>query len=449
MNSSPQPCSLSEYTQQFKKYSVRPRKAITPKQKPINRDVQMVCTTTSREDFTPHPVTPRTQPPPAEHKQPEGFISSATEYREEFEEKFTLPAVIICPKSAKKELGQPFNHKSTQAVDFIPFSITPRESFAVKRVYEPPKEHIETKSTARRDFVDLGQFERTVSFKPPQTPKLSTDPFDATSYYRQTFTPQSIPKRYQPPKKEYKRSEAPLSGPSTYIKDFPIYKEAAPAQSLKPMPKPVSCDIPFDSQTTSRLSYRSWELPPKFTHPATIYTPPTEKLATQSTFKADFPDYGQVELTRAIRPLPREKDATTSFEKLTTQKADFPQLNPSQIQRASLISQGKNYEPPKDRFDCLSTFQDHFKGTPGIRAVSTKPSAQPYTSAEKMDCSTMYQQNFSRSGFKPCPVVNISKDAEACTGYKFSYQNERTGHMFFTPPMSAATATQIVDPVSV
>ena len=448
MNSSPQPCSFSEYNQQFKKYSVRPRKAITPKQKPINRDVQMACTTTSREDFTPHPVTPRIQPPPAAYKQPEGIISSATEYRREFEGKFTLPAVSIRPMGAKKELGEPFNHKSTQAVHFVPFSIPPRESFAIKRVYEPPKEPIETKSTAQRDFVDFGQFERTTTFKPPQTPKLSTDPFDGTSYYRQTFTPQSIPKRYQLPKKEYKPSEAPLAGLSTYIKDFPIHKEATPAQSLKPVPKPVSCDIPFDSRTTSHLSYRSWELPPRFKRPATVYTPPTEKLATQSTFKADFPDYGQVELTRAIRPLPREKDATTSFEKLTTQKTDFPQWNPSQIQRASLISQGKNYEPPKERFDSLSTFQAHFKGTPGIRAVSTKPSPQPYTSAEKMDCSTMYQQSFSRSGFMPCPVVNLSKDAETSNGYRFSYQNERTGHVFFTPLMSAATSTQIVDPVS-
>lgn len=449
MNRSPQPCSFSEYTQQFKKYSVRPRKPIKPPQQPLNRDVKMECATINRQDFTPHPVTPRAQQPPAVYKPPEGTISSATEYKREFEGKFSLPAVAIRPPDGRKDDRSPFNHRSTQATDFVPFPmIPPRESFAVKRTYEPPKDRIDTKSTVQTDFVDFGPVEPAISLKPPQTPKLSTDPFDGTSCYRQTFTPQPIPERHQLPKTLYKPPAAQFDGSSTYKKDFPVYRGATPALSLRPPQKPVAGDSRFDGATTSQLSYRTWELPERHSRPPTIYSPPKEKLATQSTFQADYPDHGRVELTRAIRPPQKERDVTTPFEGLSTQKADFPQWDASQIQRSTPIHQGKKYEPVTEKFDAISTIQAHYKGTPGARASSTKPAARPYTSTDKMETSTMYRESFSRAGFKPCPALGLSKDPQVSTGYNFSHQNDITGHMYFAPMTHVSASTQIPEPVS-
>lgn len=438
MNCSPQPCTFSEYTQQFKKYSARPRKAIKPAQRPLDRDSKMACETINRRDFTPHPVTPRTLQPPPVYKKPDGVVSSDTEYRATFEGKpSSHPAVAFRPPNTRREDNEEFDHKSTQATDFVTFPIPERENFAVKRAYEPPKEPLDAKSTVQKDFVDFGPVKPPLSLKPPQTPKLSTEPFDGSSCYRQCFTPQPIPARYQHTKEVYKPSIDKFAGNSTYSQDFPGHTGRMPAPSMKPPQKKIASDSPFDGATESRLSYRSWDLPPKHFRPPTVYSPPKETFTKQSTFRNDYPDYGRVELTKPIRPQPRatNKDDTTFFS-LTTQRADFKLWNPSDVQRSTPIRQRGNYEPSTEKFSALSTCRDHYKGTPGVRAASTKPVLQPHVTTEAMESDTTYRDSFASSGFTPCPAANLSKNLKVSTDFSFSHENPSTGHLYFThqPP---------------
>ena len=442
MNRSPQPCTFSEYTQQFKKYSARPRKAIKPARRPLDRDSKMACTTINHQDFTPHPVTPRSVQPPPVYKKPDGVVSSKTEYRMTFEGKpLSQPVVAFRPVNTRKENREQFDHKSTQAADFVTFAIPERENFAVKCAYEPPKEPLETKSTVQNDFVDFGAVKPPQSLKPPQTPKLSTDPFDGRSCYRQCFVPQPIPARYQHTKEVYTPSPDKFSGLSTYTKDFPGHTGKMPAPSMKPPQKKVASDSPFDGATESRLSYRSWDLPPKHFRPPTVYSPPTETFAKHSTFKADYPDYGRTELIKPICPQPRAKvEEDTPFRPVTTQRADFQLWDPSKMQRSTPIRQRGNYEPSTEKFSAVSTCRDHYRGTPGVCATSTKPVLQPHVTTEEMGSDTTYRDSFSGSGFTPCPATNLSKNMEGSADFSFSHENPSTGHLYFTQATPALPA---------
>ena len=443
MNRSLQPCTYSEYTQQFKKYSgATPRRPIKPAQQPLNRDSKMACETINRQDFAPHPVTPRAVQPPPVYKKPEGTVSSNTEYRMTFEGKqSTEPVVSFRPVHSRKEDRETFDHKSTQATDFVTFPIPERESYAVKRIYEPPKEPLETKSTVRRDFVDFGPVRPPQSLKPPHTPKLSSDPFDGESCYRQCFTPQPIPPRHQHAKEIYKPSSERFSGRSTYTKDFPGHTGRLPATSMKPPQKKVASDSPFEGVTESRLSYRSWELPPRYFRPPTLYSPPTETFTKHSTFRSDYPDYGRTEVRKPIRPPPRPRPhSEEAFRPVTTQRADFQSWDPSRVERSTPIRQRGNYEPSSERFSAISTCRDHYRGTPGTRALSTKPVLKPMATAGEMGSNTTYRDSFFSSGFSPCPAKGLSKEAEGSGGFSFSHANPATGHLYFTPvPPAEAT----------
>lgn len=443
MNRSPQQVStFSEYNQQFRKYSgSTPRKLIKPAQQPLNRDSKMACETINRQDFTPHPVTPRAMQPPAVYKKPEGTVSSNTEYRMTFEAKTPEPVVSYRPANSWKEKDA-FDHISTQAADFVTFAIPESENYAVKRTYVPPKDPMETKSTVGRDFVDFGSVKPPQSLKPPQTPKLSGDPFDGKTCYRQCFTPQKIPPRYQHTKEVYKPSPDKFSSLSSYSKDYPGHVGRIPAPSMKPQEKKVASDSPFEGATESRLSYRTWELPPKHFRPPTVFSPPTESFSKLSTFKVDYPDYGRTEARRAIRPAPRPMPgAEQKFRPTTTQRADFQLWDQTQVQRSTPIRQKGNYEPSTEKFNALSTCQDHYRGTPGARSLSFKPVLKPMATTEEMGNNTTYRVSFLSSGFSPCPARVLTKDMEQTNNFSFSHQNPSTGHLYFAtrPPMATPT----------
>lgn len=431
LNKTMPPCNITEYSVQFKKFSTKPRASLKPPQKPIRSDVEMDCKTTNRLDFVSHEITPSPPKPLAVYKVPEGRMEMLSEYKNEYLGKWAVPASQIRPTPGKKGSKGPFNHKSTHAVDFVPFPVTPCELHKMKNTYEPPKEVFEGKSTVKSDFADFGQVERTQSLKPPQTAKISTEPFDGTSYYRMCFTPQPMSERFQRQKEVYQPSQKRFYGSTTFSCDFPAHSGAKPSESMKPMRDAVKTDAPFDGNTISRLSYRSWELPVRHSRPPTVYSPPTEKFSTESTFKEDFQYYSQVEPAKSLKPPLRVRDQVTPFTGLTTQNCDFKVWK--DVERPSLTKREKPYEAPTERFDAVSTFQAHYKGECGSRATTAKPDVKIHSSKGKMDSTTSYKDSYSMSGFQPCPALSVVGSNNNSEKYTFAHQDDATGHKFFLP----------------
>jgi len=338
---------------------------------------------------------------------------------------------MIRPSEVKQDDKGKFDHKSTQATDFISLPLPPKVFHGVKHAYEPPKELFSGKSTIKSDFVDFGQVGLTPSLKPPQTAKVSSEPFDATSCYRTSFTPQPIPKRYEKPKEVYVPTEGKFNGVTTFKSDFPAHVGVQPVDILRPPQQPIASDFPFEGNTESRLSYRRWELPSRHSRPTTVYAPPTEKFATQSTIMDDYPDYGWVEPAKILKPPPRAQDQVATFESLTTQRSDFKTW--SDVERPTVIQREKKYEAPTETFDAVSTFKAHYKGDFAARAPSAKPSKAPYTHSSAMESSTEYRDSYSQSGYRPCPALYLSEGSKSPAEYKFSHQDAESGHKFFSP----------------
>ena len=436
LNKTLPPCTITEYAMQYKKYNSKPRASLKPPQKPMTSDVKMNCQTTNRHDFIAHQISVPSQKPAAVYKVPEGKMEMQTEYKNEFLGKWAVPATLIRPSPRKKDDTGPFAHKSTQAVDFVPFPPAQRELHKMKSAYEPPTEVFEGKSTVKSDFTDFGRVEVTQSLKPPQTAKISTDPFDGTSYYRMCFTPQPMPERFQRPKVVYYPPQEAFCGSTTFNCDFPAHSGAQPSDSMKPVQKSITSDSPFDGTTISRLSYRVWELPTRHSRPPTVYAPPTEKFSTRSTFKEDFPDYGRVEPARRLKPPARVREQVTSFDGLTTQSCDFKAWK--EVERPYLNKREKRYEPPTEKFSAISTFQAHYKGECGSRAQTAKPSVKIYSSKGEMDSTTSYRESYSQSGYRPCPAMGLLGNIQTANNYKFAHQDETTGHKYFLPLKKAA-----------
>ena len=431
INRSSQPCALSEYTQQFKKYSAKPRESLKPPQKALTRDAKIESLTINRQDYVAHPVTPTPPKVPVVYAPPEGTIDSSSEYKNQYQGNWAIPAKLIRPPQTRKDTREPFNHKSTHSTEFIAYSLQPQEKYGNKHVYEPPTEQFDAQSTVQMNFVDFGRVESRKSLKPPQEAKLSTEALDGTTSYRLSFSAPLMPERYQRPKEVYKPSKGEFCDTTTFQRDFHAHSGAKVAESMKPPQKAIASDIPFDGTTVSRLSYRSWELPARHSRPPTVYSPPKERFATESSFRADFPNYGWIKPTQSMKP-PLSKEQVAPFQSLTTQCADYKVWK--DIERPMLLKQEKKYEPPNERFDAISTFQAHYKGESTPRAPSAKPPETPRSRSCGMETTTMYRDSYSRTGCRPCPALLLPGTTGGPTlEYTFSHKHPSTGHLFFSP----------------
>ncbi len=434
MIKSDQPCTLTEYASKFQKYlNQQRRSSMPPPKKPLTtQDVKMICETTNKKDFVTHPITPPSKRPPVVYQPPEGTVDSDTEYKNNFQGRWAVPAQLVPPPRSPKDNTKPFNSTTTHAVDYSAPPVTPRQIYKSPSVYKPPKDGFEGSSTAQHDFVSYGKMPRTPNFKPPQKVTVSTEPIDGISSYHSAFIAPSMPERFQRPKVIFVPSTKKFSTSTTFKSDFPPHPVYKRSESMRPSQKSIdNADIPLEKDTTNRLSYKTWELPTKFSRPPTVYSPPTEKVSSQTTFKSDYPDYGGVPRINNFKPA-NEALEQPPFEGVTTQNFDYRIWK--DVKKTEPIRQERKYEPPEDRFDGVSTFQAHYKGTYMPRTPSMKPIQKSYTQSSKMDSMTSYRQSFSSSGYKPCPSALLDS--------KFSYSHEGGGHKFFLPLESSETVVQ-------
>ena len=431
-NAKTSPLGNTEYKTIFLKHAgATPRESLRPPQKAITRDASMSRDTTNRVDFVPHPVTPLTPKPPALYKRPEGKINGESEYIKEFQYKTPEPVKPVLPQPSQiRTNNEKFFGKSTQATDFTPYEIQPRVFYGENRGYQPPTEKFEGTSTFQSDFKGTLAAEPTVSMKPAQETKLSRDPFHGTSCYNTDFKRFQIPERYQHPKQLYKPPDDKFTGISSFKSDFPGHRNIAPAQSLKPpMNAKVSRD-PLDSMTINRVSYQKWELPPRFSRPPTSYEPPKEKFSSKTVFSDDYVSYGIQEPVSNFKPKHETIKVTAPLEHQTVNRTDFQPIDLSQ--RTPLVVRERRYVPPFEKFEGQSTTSTAYQGQFTLPAPSAKPVLKPYSKGVKFEGNSTYKQCYSHLGIKPeC----IAGDPMMPTihGYKFSYEDPRSGHKFYVP----------------
>ena len=389
--------------------------------------------TINRQDYVAHPVTPPPPKPSVAYAPPEGTIDSTSEYKNQYQGKWAIPAKMIRPSPSRKDARENFNHKSTHSTAFVAYSLPPPERYGSKQVYEPPTEQFDAQSTVQTDFVSFGRVEPTKSLMPPQESKLSTEALDDATSYKLSFTCPAMPEKYQRPKEVYKPSKGEFFDMTTFQSDFHTHFGAKVAESMKPPQKAIASGTPFDGTTVSRLSYRSWELPTRHSRPPTVYSPPKERFATESSFRADFPNYGWIKPTQSMKPSLRKKskEQVAPFQSLTTQRADYKVWK--DVEQPMLLRQEKKYEPPNERFDAISTFQAHYRGEVTPRAPSAKPPNIPYSRSCAVESTTMYRDSYSRIDcHRPCPALLLPETTRSSSEYSFSHEHPSSGHLYFS-----------------
>lgn len=400
-----------------------------PPRKAIAHDAKMASSTTNRSDYVTHPITPPPKKLPIVYQPPDGSMETSSEYKETFQGKWADPAQPIVPPATRSDTTQPFSHATTHGTDFIPKPITPQQSCKAQDTYKPPSDAFEGSSTSQSVFVDYGDVPMTPSCKPIPKANVSSQPFEGASSYRSTFTVPSMPKKFQRPKEVYKPSNEKFSNSTTFKSDFPKYSSFKRPESVKPPQNAFdNFSIPFEASTTNRQSYRVWELPSRISRPPTVFQPPTEKFSTDTSFKSDFRDPGHVIPVTSFKPVEKRKDQNSPFECLTTQGNDYKVWN--NATRPPAITHEKKYEPPKDKFETVSTFQSHYKGQSVPRTPSMKPVRQACTNSSKMDTMTSYRECYSGSGYKACPSAGLLADPTKTSQYSYSHM-DNSGHKYF------------------
>lgn len=434
----------TEYKTIYLKHSnVTPRENFKPPQKVIQRDSPMSSHTTNRVDFISRPVTPVKPRPPVVYKKPEGIISGESEYVREYQYKPPDPRKPIVPVSNTIRTaadGDKMYAKSTQAADYKPYEVQPRIVYGENRVYQPPTETFAGVSTFQSDFQGKTA-EPVASLKPTQETKVSRDPFDVSSCYGSDYKRYQLPEKFKRQKQLYNPPSEKFHGVSSFTSDFPGYRGVTPAQSFKPPMTAKTSHEPLDAMTTNRMSYQSWELPPKFSRPPTSFVPPNEKFSTTTVFQNDFVSHGIPEPIQNFKPKQEPIKNMTPFDHKTLNRTDFQPIDLSQ--RIPLVVKEKPYVPPTEKFDGQSTTGASYQGRYCPPSRSCKPQLKPYVKGVTFDQTSTYKQCYTT------PAVNtncITSGNANIPGYTFSYEDPRSGHKFYVatpvPPAPPTVGTQ-------
>ena len=434
MNKSNVPCHITEYNVKFKTHdadSYHPRGMIKPPQKIIARDTKMQGDTTTGLDYIAHPVTPLFKRPPVSYCPPEEGMLNATEYKESFRGKWQAPTQPILPSRKVPDRDECVDHTTTNMVDFSAPPITPRQVHKGPNTYEPPKTPFSDRSTTHTEYVDYGKVPMTPSIKPPSKVTRATQPLDGKTSYKSTFTTPAMPGRFQRPKQVYMPSGEKFSSSTTFRAAYPGYLNQKPREPIKPpCHKHTDPRIPVETTTTNRRAYKAWEIPERYSRPPTTFVQPTEKISGRTTSNTHYIDFGRVPSRASCKPA-HKREETGPFEGRTTKNEDYKFW--SGVRRPDPFTQHREYEPPKEKIDGVTTFKSHFKGEFEPRAPSTKPTTSIPTKSSGMDGTTMYKEHYSGPGYRPCPSVPIVENKAA--DFVFSHENA-SGHKFYKPVAS-------------
>ena len=425
------PCNLSEYGQKYKWTDGKPRETLRPAPKALTSDAPMECSTINRLDFKPHEVK---VPPPKQkssYAKPDGKIEKDSEYRLKYTGDIVPPPKAIRPPNTKAVDESPFNARSTQQTDFPNWGNPKPNRYNEQRVYSPPKEKFQGKSTVQADYISRGRMSPTQSMKPAPVVLSSSEPFQSYSNYKADFHVHPIPPKHIQEREVYQPSKDGFKGTSTFTADFKAHYGTMPPQSLKPAPTSLKSNEPFNAKTVQSSDFQPWETQARQKRPPTKYNPPIEKFQAKSCFADDFKHYGPVSPSKSLKPPQKPVASDKPFEGTTIKSVDFKSW-PLDA-RAKPIRHEKDYQPPTQTFNGTSTMQLSFKGAYGPPANSAKPEQQASQGSGKLDGKSVYRDSFTPKHNDPCPTTFFKPDnMDSTSRYLYSHQ-DKTGHKFFAP----------------
>lgn len=421
INKGDQPCTLTEYNNEFKQHPLQMRDSFKPSAEAL-RGGQFEDKTTQRQDFIKHPLEKPFVRVPDQYRRPEGEMEGMTSYKKEFTEKYQAPARAIKHDGQRLAQGR-FEGEPTYKTDYRKWDMSGRVGpYVSQDAWQPPTNRFEGESTMHHDFIKHDARRRGM-IKPPQAAQMSDSPFNDKTGYRDAYIKHPLEPKYVHPKEQYKGPGAPFEDMTTFKRDF----KGNPGEitrSFKPDNQAFSSGKPLEDVTTNRNDYRRWPMERPYVHAHEQYKKPDGTMEMTTTHNST---YRELPLDRVVahRPSSANKARNAPFDGSTSYANDYKkwEMNKNKPMMRD------EYHPNMAPFEGLSTQKAHFIPHELQPNRSFRPDNTAFQSGSKFEDGTMYRTDFTPKHVEVCPVVGIEKGQAQ---FQFVTTDQR-GHKLYQP----------------
>nr|XP_012804201.2 stabilizer of axonemal microtubules 1 [Jaculus jaculus] len=382
--------------------------------------VPMEGLTTSRRDFALHKIVP------VKLHQPEQFVPSQetmdllTTYKQDYNPYPVCQVGPIKPRDSKYLCGNKMECLPTYKADYLPWKQRKREPIRPARNYQPAPTRFDNRTTHQDDYSVKGQV-TTVSCKPPAIPKLYDVPLEDLTNYKMNYVAHPVEKRFVHEAEKFRPCEIPFESLTTHKESYRGLL-GEPSKSLKPPAKGPGLDTPFSNTTEFRDKYQAWPTPQVFSKSPITYVPPEDKMDLLTTVKAHY-TYPKGAPAQSCRPVPLIKKSG-HFECSTTTKDDYKQWTSMLTKPIRPIPQ---LNIPAEPLDFRTTTQINYVPHPLISTKSFKPPFAGPRENIPVDGQTTYSISFTPKEMDRCPASYLEPP-----GYVFEEVDD-FGHRFYRP----------------
>ena len=312
--------------------------------------------------------------------------------------------------------------------DYRQWEVQPREKVGADNTYRPSSAQFEGISNYQTDYLPHRGAVRQ-SMKPNEAAKMSDQPFEDATDYRQSYIKYQLQPRPVKEKTVWEPNTAKLDDLSNYRHDYTA-KEVGKQASCKPDAKAFQSAAPFEGDTTQKVDFVEWPTERVRAAERERYQKPEGEMTLDTT---SHTDYTRKPLERLAPARPQEgRRATGKFDGTTHYQVEYRQWEPTDRSRPA---PREAYAPNEAPFEGLATYQRDYVTHPMMMTRSLKPADVGYASGAPLDDNTEYRNEYTKKKADRCPVPLI--EAGSDVRYTFREQDD-VGHKWYEMQGSAS-----------
>ncbi|KAM6170507.1 stabilizer of axonemal microtubules 1 [Rhynchocyon petersi] len=420
-------CLLSEYTDNYPLYhSYMPRESFKPRLEYKKGSAPMESLSTTRRDYGLHKVLP------VKGSQPKQFVPSGenmdllTTYKQDYNPYPVCRVTPIKHPDSKYPYHDRMESLPTYKADYLPWNQPKREALGPPHQYRPTSAKFDNRSTHQDEYYAKGMV-HTKSCKPLPAPLLCSVPLEDLTNYKLSYVPHPLEKRFVHETEKFRPCEVPFESHTTHKDSFRGLK-GQPAKSLKPPIKTCGLDKPFCSITEFKDKYQAWPTPKLLSKAPATYVPPEEKMDLLTTARAHYM-YPKGGPAQSCRPVYHIKKGGR-FEGSTTTHDDYRQWAHIPVEP---VKPPPQMSFPMQPLDYLTTTRAHYVPHPPVCTKSCKPSWEVPQGHTPLEAHTTYTVSYTPKEMVRCPASYPEPP-----GYIFE-ETDASGHRIYRPVSQASS----------
>ncbi|XP_006881412.1 PREDICTED: protein FAM154A [Elephantulus edwardii] len=420
-------CLLSEYTDNYPLYhSYLPRESFKPRLEFRKGSIPMESLTTTRRDYGLQKVLPVKGPQPKEFVPSGENMDLLTTYKKDYNPHSVCRVAPIKHPDSKYPCHDRMECLPTYKADYLPWNQPKREALGPPHHYQPTSTKFDNRTTHQDDYYAKGLVS-TVSCRPLPVPRLHNVPLEDLTNYKMSYVPHPVEKRFVHEPEKFRPCDVPFETQTTHKDSFRGLR-GEPAKSSKPPVRTCGLEKPFSSTSEFKDKYQAWPTPKVFSKAPATYVPPEEKMDLLTTVQAHY-TYPKGSPARPCRPVHRIKKGD-HFEGSTTTRDDYKQW--AQV-RSEPVKPPPQLSLPTEPLDCLTTTRAHYVPHPPICTKSYKPSWNFPRGNIPLEGQTTYTVSYT-----PKEMVRCLASYPEPPGYIFE-ETDAFGHRIYRPVSQAGS----------